>query len=475
MGKTTDMNVVNVHDDTKAGPMIDPSDAAAHRTVSKQYIRGRLILSVVLADVLTIVTPIMIIAWVHLGYLFGLRVVSLLVLVLPLYILMALQNGAFALPTIIKAPRSMRKAFVAMLGALGLSIGIAFAFRSNQDLSRVLVAAGGLGSCLALILARALFADIASRVLGGTPATEIVIIDGVAPAVACTATWIDVQALGISPNIDDPVMLHRIGQYVFQADRVIISCLPERRKIWALALKGAGVSVEVLAPELDALGAVGTTSYHGFATAMVAIGPLSGSDRAIKRLFDLVICAIALPLLLPLLLLIAIAIRLDSEGPVLFWQKRVGQGNRLFSMLKFRSMHIAQMDHTASKLITRSDSRVTRVGSIIRKTSLDELPQLFNVLYGDMSIVGPRPHAIGALAGTSLYWEVSPHYWNRHAVKPGLTGLAQVQGFRGNTETNADLLNRLQADLAYLDSWTIWRDVLIVLKTFKVLVHRNAF
>jgi lipopolysaccharide/colanic/teichoic acid biosynthesis glycosyltransferase len=396
------------------------------------------------------------------------RVASLLTLVLPLYCLIAMQTKAFSLRNIIKAPRSMRKAFFALLGAFAIGLSITFATRSNEELSRVLVAVGCLLSGASLTLSRAIFADIAARVLGGTPATEIVIVDGIAPPPGCTATRLDVQGMGITPNVNDPLMLHRIGEYVFQADRVVICCPPERRGKWALALKGVGVQVEVLAPELDALGAIGTSQYHGFATAVVAVGPLNGVDRVTKRIFDLIVAGAMLIGLLPLLVVVAIAIRLDSKGPVLFTQQRVGQGNRLFRMLKFRSMYVGQADASASRL-------VTRVGWFIRQTSIDELPQLFNVLRGEMSIVGPRPHATGALAGSALYWEVSAHYWNRHAVKPGLTGLAQVRGFRGNTETGADLLNRLQADLAYLESWTIWRDVILVLQTFKVLMHRNAF
>ncbi|AOH84051.1 hypothetical protein AWL63_08790 [Sphingomonas panacis] len=447
----------------------------APRGISKQMIRGRLVLSVLAVDLVAIVAPIVLAAWVHLGYFFGVRVVSLLILVLPLYYLIALQIKAFSLRNIIKPPRSMRKAFSALLGAYAIGLAITFATRSNEELSRVLVATGCLLSCFSLILARGIFADLAARALGGTPATEIVIVDGVEPPPQCTATRVDVQGAGIIPNLSDPMMLHRIGECVFQADRVIISCPPERRGKWALALKGAGVQVEVLAPELDALGAIGTSQYHGFATAVVAVGPLSGIDRVTKRIFDLVVAGGMLIGLLPLLLIVAIAIKCDSRGPVLFAQQRVGQGNRLFRMLKFRSMHVAQADASASRLVTRGDPRVTRVGWFIRQTSIDELPQLLNVLRGEMSIVGPRPHATGALAGRALYWEVSAHYWNRHAVKPGLTGLAQVRGFRGNTETGADLLNRLQADLAYLESWTVWRDVILVLQTFKVLMHRNAF
>jgi lipopolysaccharide/colanic/teichoic acid biosynthesis glycosyltransferase len=157
-----------------------------------------------------------------------------------------------------------------------------------------------------------------------------------------------------------------------------------------------------------------------------------------RSIFDLAVAGAMLIGLLPLLVVVAIAIRLDSPGPVLFTQQRVGQGNRLFRMLKFRSMYTSETDASASRLVTRGDPRVTRIGWFIRQTSIDELPQLFNVLKGEMSVVGPRPHATGALAGSARYWEVSAHYWNRHAVKPGLTGLAQVRGFRGNTETGAE-------------------------------------
>lgn len=118
---------------------------------------------------------------------------------------------------------------------------------------------------------------------------------------------------------------------------------------------------------------------------------------------------------------------------------------------------------------------MTRVGAFIRKTSIDELPQLINVLKGDMSIVGPRPHPLGSRAANKLFWEVDDRYWHRHAAKPGLTGLAQVRGYRGATRLEADLTDRLHADLEYLDTWSIWRDLLIIFMTFRVLVHRNAY
>jgi lipopolysaccharide/colanic/teichoic acid biosynthesis glycosyltransferase len=173
--------------------------------------------------------------------------------------------------------------------------------------------------------------------------------------------------------------------------------------------------------------------------------------------------------------LVAIAIKLDSDGPIFFVQQRVGQGNKLFRVFKFRSMRTDRSDQAGSQSASRTDDRITRVGRFIRATSIDELPQLINILIGDMSFVGPRPHALGSLAGDSLFWEVDARYHHRHVCKPGLTGLAQVRGFRGATGRREDLIDRLHSDLEYVYDWTIWRDLQILFATVKVVVHRNAY
>ena len=158
-----------------------------------------------------------------------------------------------------------------------------------------------------------------------------------------------------------------------------------------------------------------------------------------------------------------------------FTQRRMGRGNRFFNMYKFRSMTQTLCDTDGNVSASKDDKRITRVGKFIRSTSIDELPQLFNVLLGDMSLVGPRPHATGSLAGEKLFWEVDQRYWQRHSLKPGLSGLAQVRGFRGATDHEADLVNRLQSDLEYLEGWTIMRDIQILFLTLRVLVHDRAF
>jgi len=205
------------------------------------------------------------------------------------------------------------------------------------------------------------------------------------------------------------------------------------------------------------------------------VSPLTRVDDAARRALDVVVSGVGLVLLLPVLGIIALLVKATSPGPVLFVQKRTGRGNRFFDIYKFRSMRPERGDANGNRSASKDDDRITLIGRFIRRTSIDELPQLFNVLRGEMSIVGPRPHAIGSLAGTKLFWEVDHRYWLRHSLKPGLTGLAQVRGFRGATDTEGDLADRLQADLEYLSGWTIWRDIVIILGTIRVLVHTRAF
>jgi lipopolysaccharide/colanic/teichoic acid biosynthesis glycosyltransferase len=443
--------------------------------MSKRNIRIRLLVLLAFLDLAMICAGLVVVAWPYLGRIDHERLLTFLPLVVSVYYLSAIRQRAYRLGIVISASRSARRASLSLLTAVVIVISVTFILKSSAELSRALAIGGSLVSCVLLVVGRSFFARYAFVALDGSPESEVVLVDNFVPPLTCTAFKIDLQALGVTPDINDPAMLDRIGRILHYTDRVIIACQPERRAAWALALKGVGVNVEVLTPELDAIGAISTTRYHGVATTLIATGPLNAVDRIIKRLFDLTIAVSALILLSFVLVVIAVLIKFDSPGPVLFVQLRIGKGNRMFRMFKFRSMRNDLLDHNASKLTTRNDARVTRIGKFIRKTSLDELPQLINVLRGDMSIVGPRPHATGATAGDALYWEVTSQYWSRHAVKPGLTGLAQVRGFRGNTETGDDLINRLQADLAYLESWSIWRDVMLVIQTFRVLTHRNAF
>jgi Undecaprenyl-phosphate glucose phosphotransferase len=204
--------------------------------------------------------------------------------------------------------------------------------------------------------------------------------------------------------------------------------------------------------------------------------PLGDWDRAIKNVEDKVLAALLLVVASPIMALTALAIKLDSKGPVLFKQKRFGFNNELIEVYKFRSMYTDMSDANASKLVTKGDARVTKVGRFIRKSSLDELPQLFNVLNGSMSLVGPRPHATQAKADVDLYQTVVAGYFARHRMKPGVTGWAQVNGWRGETDTHEKILRRVEYDLAYIDKWSVSFDLAIIAMTpFSLLMTKNAY
>ncbi|MCP5083231.1 MAG: undecaprenyl-phosphate glucose phosphotransferase [Alphaproteobacteria bacterium] len=193
--------------------------------------------------------------------------------------------------------------------------------------------------------------------------------------------------------------------------------------------------------------------------------PLYGWAWILKSVFDKILALFFLIAFSPLMLLVAAAVKLESKGPALFKQKRYGFNNELIWVYKFRSMYTEMSDANAVKLVTKDDPRVTAVGRFIRKTSLDELPQFFNVLFGGLSLVGPRPHATQAKTGDNLYEDVLEGYFARHKVKPGITGLAQVHGWRGETDTVEKIANRVKYDLEYIDRWSVMLDLKILLKT----------
>ncbi|MGQ0456783.1 MAG: undecaprenyl-phosphate glucose phosphotransferase [Hyphomicrobium sp.] len=204
--------------------------------------------------------------------------------------------------------------------------------------------------------------------------------------------------------------------------------------------------------------------------------PIAGWGFVAKQLFDKVVGLAAIILLTPVMALVALAVKLDSKGPALFRQKRYGFNNELIEVFKFRSMYVDQCDAGAVKLVSKGDARVTRVGRFIRKTSLDELPQLFNVLLGDLSLVGPRPHAVQAKAGAQTYDEAVDGYFARHKVKPGITGWAQINGWRGETDTQEKILKRVEHDLYYIENWSVLFDAYILFMTpFALLKSENAY
>lgn len=233
-----------------------------------------------------------------------------------------------------------------------------------------------------------------------------------------------------------------------------------------------------LAPDLAGFdhGAKGFTSVAGLPVISLFERPISDWSYYAKAVEDRVLALLALVAVGVPMLLIAALIKLDSPGPVLFRQRRDGFNNAHIDVIKFRTMYHHLRDPDADRQATRGDARVTRLGRILRRASLDELPQLFNVLKGDMSLVGPRPHAAATKAGGAPFDAAVEHYAARHRVKPGITGWAQVNGWRGETDTREKLQKRVECDLYYIDNWSLWLDLRIIVRTLAVPFKRdNAY
>jgi exopolysaccharide biosynthesis polyprenyl glycosylphosphotransferase len=397
----------------------------------------------------------------------------MLLALLPAYLAVAFSSHAYAAINLQDPFRAIAKGAQAFAVAIGAMLLAAFYLQTSDSLPRLTIACGSGLAVGLLALGRYAAVRHMAALIGGNPFSAVLICDGVHVPVHGASTVMFAADAQIDPERHDPAMYDRLATALRAVDRVVVACTLERRRAWAHLLKGANVQSEILVPELLEFAPLALGIHAGEPTLVVGNGPLGLFDRLLKRTFDLLVAAVALLLLAPLMLAVAVAVKLGSPGPVLFRQVRIGRGNQQFEMLKFRSMKVADADGVRST--ARDDDRVTPIGRVIRRTSIDELPQLLNVLAGSMSIVGPRPHALGSRAEEKLFWDIDRRYWHRHATKPGLTGLAQVRGYRGATLVEDDLRNRLQADLEYLENWSIWRDLKIVLATVRVILHRNAF
>lgn len=396
-------------------------------------------------------------------------------LLAPLFAGMAMLNRAYNAEALESRRNSVSRAVLSLAYAVCAILFIAYFLKAGADLSRGVFALGLAGSMALIPVGRFLLHWPLLTMLGGSPYTTIIVRDGVSYNPGPEDTLVDTADLGFHTETSDPLHFHALARITRHADRVIVATSPERQAEWSSILKSLTVDGEIIVHgnHLDDVISIG--EHAGRKTLIVTTGPLRMQDRILKRLLDLAIVLPACLLLSPVMIIVAIAIKLESKGPILFKQDRIGRDNHIFPVYKFRSMYTNMCDTAAAQLTQRSDPRVTRIGVFIRRTSIDELPQLFNILRGDMSVVGPRPHPLSAKAADKLYWDVDPRYRHRHVIKPGLTGLAQVRGYRGNTERYEDLTNRLAADLEYAARWSLAGDILIILKTLSVLVHNNAY
>ncbi|MEE4201526.1 sugar transferase [Erythrobacter sp.] len=396
---------------------------------------------------------------------------------LPFFFTIALYNGTYGGPALRNWVFAAKRVITALVIAAALLNFLAFYTKSNAEFSRVAVTLGLILSAVALVSLRRMIPVVIDYFWDGRTMNRLIIDDGGPSFTEPDAVTIRADDYQLDPTDHDPFMFDRLGTLLKNQDKVIVTTPRERREDWAFLLKSAGVHGEVVSEPTHKLGALGVQHYddQGRTTLIVSEGPLGLRSRMMKRLFDTVVALGAIIVLSPLLAYVALRIKLEDGGPVLFVQRRMGRGNKFFNMLKFRSMKVDRGDADGMRSTAREDDRVTRIGAFIRRTSIDELPQLFNILRGEMSIVGPRPHALGSRANNKYFWEVDAEYWRRHCLKPGLTGLAQVRGHRGATEHEKDLTDRLRSDLEYVAGWSLRRDIEIVIATVAVLTHEKAY
>jgi polysaccharide biosynthesis protein PslA len=280
----------------------------------------------------------------------------------------------------------------------------------------------------------------------------------------------DVEGVPVLGGISS-LLGHKITPFV---DQIVIAIDPSAKT----RVKSIIEKLRALPNEVSLLVDIETESARAEALSKMADLPLarvSGVSRDERRAFykriqDLGIGVLALILLTPLMLIIAVMIKLDSPGPIFFRQKRHGFNNEEIWVWKFRSMHTHMTDHTAQKQVTKDDPRVTKIGKFIRKTSIDELPQLLNVLAGEMSLVGPRPHAIGMKTGTDESARLVAEYAWRHRMKPGMTGWAAIKGSRGPMDKPEDVIRRIALDIEYIERQSFWLDLYIMAMTIPCLL-----
>ena len=396
-------------------------------------------------------------------------------LVLPPFFFAGLQWKSYDVRRFDDPWKAARAPVHALIAAVAAVVVAAYGLKVSAEFSRITLVASAVLAMALLVPARLGFIVVVMRRFGG-PLRSIVLIQEDGTSRPSGRFWRVIAAdAGFNPANQDPALYSRLAQLLNSADSVVVSCQPPHRAAWSRMLKGACIQSEIVVPELAPMGALGLAHIGGVPSLVVGDGGLGRFDTVLKRAFDIAVALTGLACLWPLMLGTAVAIRLESKGPVLFRQKRIGHGNATFRVLKFRSMYHGSKDRHGHQSTLRGDARITRVGRFIRATSIDELPQLLNVLFGSMSIVGPRPHAKGSRAADKLFWEIDDRYWQRHSAKPGMTGLAQVRGHRGATTRECDLSDRLQADLEYASNWSIGRDLQIIAMTFAVLFHRNAY
>jgi Undecaprenyl-phosphate glucose phosphotransferase len=411
-------------------------------------------------------------------------------LVAALSVAGGLATGAYDHPILFSGRRQARRMGAAVISALATTVAAAAAFGALWRLDAAWLATaiplGTAGLVLgrggaAILLRKAPRTARRTAVIGAGPQAARLVAALRAEAVGLNVVGLvdERGARGAEPPPGVPLLggMPQLAAMIRRGEvEVVAIALPwsAEARVTALVEELSAFPVEVrMAPDLMASHLA--PESRSPLPPLLCARPISGVGALLKGISDYLLAGLALLVAAVPMLLIAIAVKLDSPGPVLFRQRRTGFNDQPFDVFKFRTMYQDTTDYEAARQVLPGDPRVTRVGAILRRTSLDELPQLFNVLRGEMSFVGPRPHAPGTRAGNRRFDEVVANYAARHCVKPGLTGLAQVRGYRGPTPTEEQILRRVESDLEYIAHWSLWLDFLIVLRTLLVVVRmRNA-
>ena len=453
-------------------------DDSSWRTRSRTdpgFVRLGVYSAQILFDLIAVSGSFFVANWIRNGYGFRDDDLRIALFVIPIFLLVSLYTKSYSLEAMQSYQVAIGRTLRSLLITLAISLLFVFAQKQSESVSRIAFAIGASLALVLLLAGRLPIIWFVRHRLSRRFVRRVLIVDETPASAPALFDAVNAEALSLKPDLHDPIQLHNFSWLVAGYDRVVVSCPPERREAWSLYLQAVGCVGELIVPELRGIAPTYDGQSDGLPGVRVSIGPLDLPDRMLKRLLDLAITIPTIILLSPLLLFVVIAVKLDSPGPVLFRQQRIGRSNRLFNVYKFRSMRAERSDSAGDRSASRDDDRVTRVGRFIRATSIDELPQLFNVLEGDMALVGPRPHALGSRAGDDLFWQVDQRYWLRHSIKPGITGLAQVRGYRGATDHRDDLSNRLRSDLEYVSNWSILRDMAILLRTARVVIHSKAY
>ena len=460
-----------------AVPRVYPRKELEVILASRDWIRTLAVVGAIAVDLALLGAASLLSAYFRFGYVPAGEGRVFLMMMLPAYALACVTFDAYRLESLKRDLKSVSRANFALMVAAGFAFAAAFALQLGSRFSRLEIGYLLVSGVVLLSIGRIVGARGLAALKPAIEPSIFVVGDETGLQYARKVTRvINVRTAKWRASDQDPEFLDLVCRTLRNADRVLLAFGdPRERSAWARFMRLTGYNAELVEPQLTNFSALGVGRWAGAPTLVVARGPLSLPERVIKRSLDVACVILLAPAVAPLVALLAILVRLESPGPSLFVQERVGRNNRHYRCYKFRTMRTDACDTFGTRSTARDDDRITPLGKFLRRTSLDELPQLWNVLIGDMSMVGPRPHALGSTAEGALFWEVVSGYWTRHSVKPGLTGLAQIRGFRGATNSRRDLEDRLAADLEYVNSWSIWLDIKILLKTPFAMVHRNAY